>query len=308
MPRKAALIGVDWGTTSFRAFLLDAEGAVLDRRTGPHGILSVKDSGFGGVLTGQVGGWLEKAQLPVVMSGMIGSRQGWIEAPYVTTPAGVADLAAALVRVSFEAAEVHVVPGVETANAAMRDVMRGEETQVFGALLERGLDRARFLLPGTHSKWVQAEAGRIARFSTYMTGEIFAACRDHTILGRLIEQGEGDPAVFLRGVRQGARAGSPGALLNRLFGVRTAGLFGEIAGAALGDYLSGLLIGAEIADAGSQATGPVFIVASHDLAERYRTATAELGVDAEAVPSESVVRAHLAIARTAGLLQAAAGA
>jgi len=296
----AVLIGVDWGTSAFRAFLLDAAGAILDRRSGPHGIMTVKGGDFAGVLAEQIGGWLREARVPVLMSGMIGSRQGWLEAPYLTCPAGLLDLAAGLVRVPFEDAQVRLVPGLEVAGAAMRDVLRGEETQVFGALARLGTDSGRFLLPGTHSKWVLAEAGQIASFATYMTGEIFAAARGHTILGRLMQEGGGGDAVFLRGVREGAAAGTPGSLLNRLFGVRTAGLFGEIAAADLPDYLSGLLIGAEIGDAGRQ-TGPVHIIASDALAERYRAAAAELGIGAEIVPSECIVEGYLAIARLAGL-------
>src|SRR5687767_197857 len=264
---KAALIGVDWGTSAFRAALLDGVGKILDRRAGPHGILMVKDGDFAGVLSDQTRTWLAEARVPVLMSGMIGSRQGWIEAPYVTTPAGVADLAAALVPVKFDGAEVHIVAGVECASGTMRDVVRGEETQVFGALEKLGAEGGRFLLPGTHSKWIVAEGGEIVSFSTYMTGEIYGAMRNHSILGRLMQDGGEAAAAFARGVKDGSRAGSPGALLNRLFGVRTAGLFGEMDGVELPDYLSGLLIGAEIADAGAGIGGPVSIIASDQLAE-----------------------------------------
>lgn len=296
------LIGVDWGTSRFRAFLLGAEGAVLDRRDGPHGILTVQDGRFADVLQGQISGWLEATRLPVVMSGMIGSRQGWIEAPYVPCPAGLEDLAAAMVRVPFEAAEVFLVPGVESAGATMRDVMRGEETQIFGALAGLGATEGRFVLPGTHSKWVRVEDGRISGFSTYMTGEVFAACRDHTILGRLMREGGASPAAFARGVAEGARAGTPGALLNRLFGVRTAGLFDEIPGAELADYLSGLLIGAEIADAGPGSGEIVGIIASDELEERYRKAAAELGIETRVLDSDLALAGQLAIARAAGLV------
>ena len=150
---------------------------------------------------------------------------------------------------------MRIVAGVECASATMRDVIRGEETQVFGALAALGAEGGRFLLPGTHSKWVVAEGEKIVSFSTYMTGEVYGAMRDHTILGRLMQEGGEAAAAFARGVKDGSRAGSPGALLNRLFGVRTAGLFGETSGGELADYLSGLLIGAEIADAGAGIGG-----------------------------------------------------
>lgn len=298
----SALVGVDWGTSNFRAFLIDSEGRVLDRRSGPHGILTVSDGMFGQVLAARVGEWLSEGRVPILMSGMIGSRQGWVEAPYCKLPASLGDLAAALAEAPFEAADVRIVPGLELHDQGRRDVMRGEETQVFGLLARLGADGGRFLLPGTHSKWVTAEGGRITDFATYMTGEIFAAAREHTILGRLMQDGAPSGGGFLRGVTVGAEAGGPGALLNRLFGVRTAGLFGDIPPADLADYLSGILIGAEIADQRAQASGAVHIIASDDLGERYRSAGESLGVHAAIAGPDCIVDGHVAIARIAGLL------
>jgi len=300
----AALIGVDWGTSNFRAFLLTASGAILDRRSGPHGIMTVSEGRFAQTLAAGIGDWLSEGRLPILMSGMIGSRQGWVEAPYVATPLGIGDLAAGLARVPFDAAEVRIVPGLKTSDDAAHDVIRGEETQIFGALRSLGIESGRLLLPGTHSKWVTVEQSRVTAFATYMTGEIFAAAREHTILGRLMQEGTPSGGAFLRGVAQGAWPGSPGALLHRLFGVRTAGLFGDIAGVDLADYLSGLLIGAEIADQGQRDGGMVQIIASDALAERYRSAAASLGIEAEIVPSESIVGGYIAIARMAGLIAA----
>jgi 2-dehydro-3-deoxygalactonokinase len=302
MNASAALIGVDWGTSSFRAALLDTAGAVLDRREGPHGIMAVKDGDFAGVLRREIGGWLAASRVPVVMSGMIGSRQGWVEAPYVACPAGLSEVAAKLVRAPFEDADVFIVPGMESANATMRDVMRGEETQVFGALAGLGLAGGRFVLPGTHSKWLLAEGGRIAGFATYMTGEIYAACRAHTILGRLMEEGPFSAPAFARGVSAGAAAGAPGALLNRLFGVRTAGLFGEIPGAELADYLSGLLIGAEIAEAGTGADR-VRIIASDELEKRYSAALSALDIHSEVLDSDLAIAGLWQIAMAAKVVQ-----
>ena len=296
-----ALIGVDWGTSNFRAFLLDASGEILDRRAGPHGIMTVADQKFGQVLAARVGEWLSEGRLPILMSGMIGSRQGWVEAPYVATPAGIGDLAAALARVPFDAADIHIVAGLTTVAGGAHDVIRGEETQVFGALARLGVSDGRFLLPGTHSKWVVAEASKVTAFATYMTGEIFAAAREHTILGRLMQEGTSSGGAFLRGVADGAKPGAPGALLHRLFAVRTAGLFGEIDGVDLSDYLSGLLIGAELADQPASNARPVHIIASDALAERYRTAAGSLGIGAEIVPSDCIVDGYLAIARMAEL-------
>jgi len=302
---EPALIGVDWGTSNFRAFLLDRDGAIRDRRAGPHGIMTVSDGKFGPVLAAGIGEWLADGALPILMSGMIGSRQGWVEAPYAGTPAGLADLASALAPVPFDAAKVLIVPGLMTKHDDRHDVIRGEETQIFGALAHLGAEDGRFLLPGTHSKWAMVERGKVVRFATYMTGEIFAAARDHTILGRLMHDSKRSDAAFAKGVTLGASPGGPGALLSRLFAVRTAGLFSTLQGEELSDYLSGLLIGAEMADAVTADRHAVGVIATESLAERYRTAADILGVRADVVPADCIAAGYAAIARTAGLTGAA---
>ena len=247
-----ALIGLDWGTTSCRAYLVGADGAVLDRVADGAGILKVENGAFGAALDTMVGRW--DAALPVLLSGMIGSRQGWVEAPYARCPAGADGVVKALATVDHGRRTISLVPGLSTENDAMPDVMRGEETQIFGALALSGQTDGLFLLPGTHSKWAYATGGRIASFRTFMTGEVFGALKDHTILGRLMNEGS-DAEGFARGVREGAAVGSAGALLNRMFATRTYGLMDKLSGAALSDYLSGLLIGAEIAEATRRSKG-----------------------------------------------------
>ena len=135
------MIGIDWGTTSFRAFRLTADGAIRDRRTSARGIMNVPDSRFGDTLREEIGPWLALGEEQVLLSGMIGSRQGWKEAPYLPLPAGAADLAAGLVDVAFDWARVKLVPGLSGTDAAgVAEVMRGEETQLVGvpALMARG--------------------------------------------------------------------------------------------------------------------------------------------------------------------------
>ncbi len=267
--------------------------------------MTVSDGKFGPVLAASIGEWLADGALPILMSGMIGSRQGWVEAPYAATPAGLADLASALAPVPFNAAEVSIVPGLMTRHDDRHDVIRGEETQIFGALAHLGVGEGRFLLPGTHSKWVVVEGGKVVRFATYMTGEIFAAARDHTILGRLMHESKRSDAAFAKGVALGASPGGPGALLSRLFAVRTAGLFSTLQGEELTDYLSGLLIGAEMADAVTADRHAVGVIASESLAERYHTAAEILGVRADVVPADCIAAGYAAIARAAGLIKAA---
>jgi 2-dehydro-3-deoxygalactonokinase len=294
----STLIGLDWGTTSCRAYLIGADGAVLDRLADGPGILKVEAGAFGAALDVMVGGW--DARLPIILTGMIGSRQGWKEAPYARCPAGAGDIVAAPARVEHADRLISLVPGLSTDNDGMPDVMRGEETQIFGALALAGRDEGLFLLPGTHSKWAQVTNSRIVSFRTFMTGEVFGALKDHTILGRLMNEGS-DAEGFARGVREGAAVGSAGALLNRMFATRTYGLMDKLTGAALADYLSGLLIGAEVAEATRQTRSAVTIIASRTLAERYTDALGLLGHQSALAPDDCVAAGHWHIARAAGL-------
>jgi 2-dehydro-3-deoxygalactonokinase len=297
------LIGLDWGTTSCRAYLIGADGAVLGRVADGPGILKVESRAFGAALRTMIGPWLAtQGMLPVMLSGMIGSRQGWIEVPYATCPSGLDALTARLGRVKEGGLQIAVVPGMTVTNADMPDVMRGEETQIFGALSLSGRDDGLFLLPGTHSKWAEASGGRIVSFRTFMTGEIFGALKDHTILGRPMREGPRDNMAFARGVEEGANLDSAGALLNRLFATRTYSLFDRLSDTALSDYLSGLLIGAEVAAAMGLADAAVTIVASPSLAQRYADALVLLGYKCTLAPEDCVAAGHWRIAQAAGLV------
>ncbi len=268
------MIGVDWGTSSFRAFRLQG-GVVVDRITGGPGILAVPAGGFSDALRTAIGPWLDAGENRVLMSGMVGSRQGWVEAPYLACPADPATLAAAAVAVPFEGAAVRLVPGLSAADAnGTPEVMRGEEVQVAG-VLDRTGPSALICLPGTHSKWVRLAGGRIQGFATHMTGEAFAALRQHTILGRLMQDGPTDEATFLQGV---ARAATPGGLLHHLFGVRTLGLFDRLAPAHAASFLSGLLIGHEVQAVGPR--GPVHLVGAAALCSLYALAITAAGSSA----------------------------
>ncbi|HRD77657.1 MAG TPA: 2-dehydro-3-deoxygalactonokinase [Hyphomicrobiaceae bacterium] len=301
---EAELIGVDWGTTSFRAYLIGADGAVMARRESKAGILSVTNAAFRETLVAELGDWARlHGARPIVMSGMIGSRQGWREAPYVPCPAGLREIAAALIEIDGgPLGRIAIVPGLSIEADGIPDVMRGEETQIVGTLVTVPSEPRSIVLPGTHSKWVEVRDGRITAFETYMTGEMFSAARDHTILGRLMgTTGADREAAFERGVEAGARSGAPGSLLHRLFSARTLALFDRLPADDVASYLSGLLIGAELADRGPQAK-PILIVASESLAEYYRRAAAVIGLQAELAPPDCVAAGHRAIARQAGLI------
>jgi 2-dehydro-3-deoxygalactonokinase len=298
------IIGLDWGTTSCRAYLIGANGAVLERLTDGPGILRVKDGAFRLALMEMIGRWLSLGgPVQVTLSGMIGSRQGWTEAPYARCPAGTDDIVEGLVRVDDTSLRIYAVPGLSTENDGMPDVMRGEETQIFGALALSGADSGLFLLPGTHSKWAEVKDGRIVSFRTFMTGEVFGALKEHTILGRLMREGTPDLDGFARGVHEGAALGSPGALLNRMFATRSYGLMDRLADTALADYLSGLLIGAEVAEATRNVRAAVTIIASPALAQRYTDALRVLGCDSTLAPEDCVAAGHWRIARAAGLVK-----
>lgn len=304
---RPGLIAVDWGTTSFRAYLVAGDGTIAARQATGDGILSVQDGAFSPVLARATASWRrEHGELPILMSGMIGSRQGWREAAYLSCPATADELASKLLRFSDPVlGELAIVPGLICHPHGKPDVMRGEETQIIGALQRLGAKSHTFVLPGTHAKWVSVTAGSIGAFRTYMTGEVFAALKGHTILGRTMSRdAKHVPEAFGRGVEFGAARGAVGDLLNRIFSARTLGLTGELAADDAASYLSGLLIGAEIASAAP--IDPAFvIIAGEGLAARYLEAAALLGLKATSAPPDCAVPGLLAIARAAGLVGAA---
>jgi 2-dehydro-3-deoxygalactonokinase len=257
---------------------------------------------FGPWLDSMIGSWIvTHGPAPVILSGMIGSRQGWKEEPYTKCPASVNDIVSALVPIVWSELEIALLPGLSTENDGMPDVMRGEETQIFGALASSGREDGLFLLPGTHSKWAEVRDNRIMSFRTFMTGEVFGALKDHTILGRLMRDAVPDADAFARGVREGVALDSAGVMLNRVFATRSYGLMGKLPGTALSDYLSGLLIGAEIAEATRTTRSPITIIAGPGLAQRYTDALHLLGHDSAIVPEDCVAAGHWRIARAASL-------
>ncbi|MGX7709492.1 2-dehydro-3-deoxygalactonokinase [Methylobacterium sp. Gmos1] len=279
------MIAVDWGTSSARAYRLAPDGAVLARREGAGGILRVPEGGFPAALTEMVGDWLAAGETRVLLSGMVGSRQGWQEAPYLACPAGLDDLAGALVPVPFAGATVRLVPGLSAEDAAgTPEVMRGEEVQIFGALA--GDEDALICLPGSHAKWVRVAGGRVAGFTTSMTGEAFAALSGHTILGRMMTGPAEVGPAFEAGV---ARSAEGGGLLHHLFGTRALGLFGRLAPEDAASYLSGLLIGHDVAAAMTEAA-IVRLVGSGPLMALYGRAIALKGGQAVAGDPDAAAR------------------
>ncbi|MCG5074386.1 2-dehydro-3-deoxygalactonokinase [Paraburkholderia tagetis] len=342
--KQAVLIALDWGTTSLRAYLFDAAGEVLDTRISTAGIMNLpvpaEEGGFDAAFDEACGVWLAQAGvLPVLAAGMVGSAQGWVQAPYVETPAGEDALVAGIVKVrAASGVEMAVVPGV-LEPGALPNVMRGEETQIFGALgAQGGADAAPVSqpaaqvgtqtatqtatqaatqpaligLPGTHAKWVMVEGARIARFYTFMTGEVYAVLTAHTILGRTMKRPVApDTAAFVRGVTVAREHGCAGVLATA-FSTRTLGLTDQLAADEQPDYLSGLLIGHELAgleavlarrDVELAACAPRLIGADA-LCERYRLALAQFGCGGAQIVHRATERGLWRIAVRAGLVVA----
>ncbi|QBQ95884.1 2-dehydro-3-deoxygalactonokinase [Paraburkholderia pallida] len=329
--KRAVLIALDWGTTSLRAYLFDAAGEVLDTRISTAGIMNLpvpaEEGGFDAAFDEACGVWLAQGSaLPVLAAGMVGSAQGWVSAPYVETPASEDALVASIVKVRAACGvELAVVPGV-LEPGALPNVMRGEETQIFGALgAQAGAHAvpvsrpevqaqaaAQMLigLPGTHAKWVVVEGASIARFYTFMTGEVYAALTAHTILGRTMKRPVvPDTAAFLRGVTVAREHGSAGVLATA-FSTRTLGLTDQLAADEQPDYLSGLLIGHELAgleavlarrDVELAACAPRLIGADA-LCERYRLALAQFGCSGAQIVHRATERGLWRIAVRAGLV------
>ena len=320
---RAALIALDWGTTSLRAYLFDAAGEVLATRVSTAGIMNLpvpaEEGGFDTAFDEACGVWLAAAPgLPVIAAGMVGSAQGWVQAPYVETPASAEAIVAGIVRLQTASGiALSVVPGV-LEPGALPNVMRGEETQVFGALFGTSGDVAAHQpprtaligLPGTHAKWVVVEGGRIARFFTFMTGEVYAALTAHTILGRTMKRpAEPDTSAFVRGVTVAREQGFAG-LLATAFSSRTLGLTGQLAADEQPDYLSGVVIGHELLgleatlarrDVSLAACAPQ-LIGTDALCERYRLALEQFGCTGARFVQQATERGLWHIAVKAGLV------
>ena len=277
----AALIALDWGSTSLRAFLMDAMGNILAERTSDDGAsrLAGGPLEFEQALRRLVGDWLHTHPCaPLLACGMVGSQHGWREAPYAHCPVDVEalDRHSAVARGS-EGLQVRIIPGVcFAADRDVTDVMRGEETQIAGLLGAHPelAARCRVVLPGTHSKWVEVRDGCIVSFRTCMTGELFSVLRQHSVLGRLMPpDADFHAGAFDEGLRRSSDESGLG-LSWDLFSVRARALMRQLEATALPDYLSGLLVGHEVAGGLRAAAGgePLALVGDPVLCDRYRRA------------------------------------
>ena len=322
---QAQLIALDWGTSSLRAYLLGCAGRVLDVRTLASGIMKLPstarrvaghwcDNGFELALDDACGDWLDaNPGIAVIACGMVGSAQGWCEVPYRETPASLAALGSALQAVrSVRGVDVHIVPGV-IQHSVLPNVMRGEETQVLGVVHSHpDLNDCLIGLPGSHSKWVQARDGDLVHFDTFMTGELYAAVCEHTILGRTQQRGAAfDAQAFAWGVQVAQSDEGQLGPLSTLFSARTLGLTGQLSPTQQPDYVSGLLIGHELtvlANALRQRRGgpslpTIILIGNAQLCARYQLALAACGFADVRLAEQATARGLWHLAHAAGLLQ-----
>ncbi len=288
-------IAVDWGTTNLRAFAM-GRGGVVAQVMSDDGMGKLDKDGFEPALLRLIGPWLAEGRVTeVVACGMVGSRQGWHEAPYRAVPCAPLDPGSLVTAPTRDARiRVRLVPGLKQAQPA--DVMRGEETQIAGALaLMPGFDGV-ICLPGTHSKWAHLSAGEVVSFQTYLTGEMFALLSQASVL-RHGMQGEGwDEAAFDAGVSDALSR--PERIGAKLFGIRAEGLISGLPAAAARARLSGLLIGMELAAARPYWLGQaVVIVGSEGISASYARALKALGVESRLVKGGDAVLAGLAVTR-----------
>lgn len=243
-----ARLACDWGSTSLRVYALDERGNPIAVRTSKDGLLEARKIGFDNALFSCAKGWTERKR-QILLCGMVGARGGWVEVPYCPAPASIEDIAKKVAKVTTRFGQIYIVPGISYQGEQF-EVMRGEETQIMGAQLIGSGDGI-YVLPGTHSKWVQVRRGKIVTWKTYITGDVFAALRNHSVLQLLIldeKDWDWDGEGFAQGVAIGAKFKSGTELLNRLFSVRTNGLAESMPAEQLGPYLSGLLLGCELGD------------------------------------------------------------
>jgi 2-dehydro-3-deoxygalactonokinase len=271
-------LAIEWTSAAFHAFLFAADGALLRRRQEARGVNHITDGAFETALHEIVGDWAAEADR-IYLSGMITSRNGWIETPYTHAPASLNDITArAIVKHIDGLPPLVFLPGISVRDP-LPDVMRGEELKVFGAM---GPNGGLVALPGPHTKWVAVRDGRIERFATYMSSEIAALIKSNSLVSKLIPaQSADNTEAFLRGARLAWDRRIGGSILRRIFSARSLVLFDELSPADISDYLSGLMIGAEINEVIEEYSSPdrhVTLIGPPALCQRYSLALLEAGM------------------------------
>lgn len=265
------MIGIDWGSSNLRAYRFGADGGVLEARSSEAGAAALAPEDFEPVLAALLAGWTGAGD-PIVLAGMVGRRGGWREVPYLACPADPRTLARSVLTLEAPFGPCFLVPGLSVRDSnGVGDVMRGEETQILGARIETGT----VILPGTHTKWARVVEGRIIDFATAMTGELYRLLRHHSLLGQLAVTGAPFAAAAFRA---GAlRALEAGGIERILFSARADVLLGSLEPEAVESYLSGVLIGGEVAALSAMLDAPPVLIGGESLRARYAEVLALAG-------------------------------
>lgn len=290
------LIAVDWGSTHLRVTLVDEQGKAIKTVSSQQGVLYAKGQ-FQTILKHSLKKFeIEEENLPIMLCGMVGSNRGWMEIPYVDCPAGVSEIGKQIHSLSDPMLnhDLFFVPGLRYEHENV-DLMRGEETQVLGALSHLPNNPCLFCLPGTHSKWVYTEDQMIQSFHTLMTGELFQLLQQNSLLAippEADEQRKFNESIFLMGVRQSQQAKG---LLHDLFQVRVQSILGNITPDQRRDFLSGILIGTEIKTALSLFTTKqlIYLIADNPIAHYYQLALGVYQLNCELIASQVATLAGL---------------
>ncbi|MFV0383744.1 2-dehydro-3-deoxygalactonokinase [Paracoccus sp. (in: a-proteobacteria)] len=294
---SADFVAVDWGTSSFRLWVMGRDGTVAAESRSAEGMQHCAEAGFAPVLDAHLA--RTKGQgLPVLICGMAGARQGWFEAPYADLPAPVSALAGQAVRLPETLTggrDIRILPGLAQRDPARPDVMRGEETQLLGLAAGSGAEGL-VCMPGTHCKWAHLAGGAVVDFQSFLTGELFDLLSRHSILRHAMPEGGRilpDAPGFLAAVDEALD--DPGAVMGQLFPLRAGNLLGFRDAQACFARLSGLLIGAETGRQVASGTD-VILVGQAGLGPLYGAALARAGVTIHAADAEQATRQGLVAA------------
>ncbi|NTF41060.1 2-dehydro-3-deoxygalactonokinase [Rhizobium sp. AC27/96] len=299
---KPAYVAVDWGTSSFRLWLIGEDGNILAERRSGEGMTVAAQTGFAKVLQAHLDAISAPSDIPVIVCGMAGARQGWVEAGYIDTPASLAAILTGAVAVPGQARDVRILPGLAQRSTQAPDVMRGEETQLLGAIAADAKGEQIVCMPGTHSKWVRVLDGQVTGFSTFMTGELFDVITRHSILSHAVA-GSADMPADTKAFETALKAAfeKPALATNLLFTARSGQLLHGLTSAGAQALISGTLIGTEIAGALSSAGrgAAITLVASGRLQALYEDAFRSLSLPYQTIDADAAVRRGLSAAANA---------
>lgn len=299
MQSRAAVIAVDWGTSHLRMWPLDPSGKALDCRKSADGMRAVAKKDFAAVMDEHLKALGVSDDIPAIMCGMVGSRQGWQEAPYVSVPCNIGDPALGAVKIKNTARDMRILPGIANRSTENADVMRSEETQLLGLADQMGDALSGLVcMPGTHAKWVRVEDQRVLDFFTSLSGELFAALGAASVLKHALDGASGDVnangSMFVDGVKQSLN--EPATVLNRLFSVRPKSLLHDLNNEDAAAFISGTIIGQDIAGAKARFgdTGTVTLVGSGHLGTLYTSALKIAGLSSQMLSGDELAVAGLA--------------